>query len=565
MLKFLQIDNFAIIKNTQIDFENGLNVISGETGSGKSIIMKAIKFVLGARGDKSLIRDGENKTKVQATFFGCNEDVINILNEFDIEYDDTLIISRTMHLDGKNDIKINGNSVTLSMLSKLCEGMVDIYSQQEHFSLLDVKKHIGIIDAFDVTNTDNIKSELDTIYNKIIDIDKKLNECFADENAKYIETELLKHQIEEIEGNIFSSEEEQNLINKKNYFANYKKIYNAMHGASMVLSQGYNGYALSAAVKEAINSLMQVRGLDKQFEDIADRLESVLYEMQDIESVVEENLNLNSISEEEVDQIEERLEQIKMLKRKYGDTLEDIMLSLHKAKDRLNFIENNEQVVKELEKEKEMLLEKGKQKSEQLSTLRKNIAKAFEGDLTAVLADLGMKNCKFVVQFSTIQNQLGFTKHGFDNVEFLFSANKGQDVKPLAKIISGGELSRFMLAYKNVAHKQDKKDVLIFDEVDAGISGDVGQKIAFKLHNISLHAQVISISHLPQIISMADINFVVKKQVIDNCTQSVIALIENQELEHEIARVCGNGQITDVNIALAKELIQYSKNYKDKI
>lgn len=564
MLDLLRIENFAIIKKSEINFSNNLNVISGETGSGKSIIMKAIKFVLGARSDKTIIRDNANYTKVQASFFNYDKRIDSILKDLGIEPEDDLIISRVLFLDGKSDIRVNGNSITLSNLNKISQSLVDVYNQQDHFSLLDVKKHIQIIDAFKVSETSELKKELNTKIDIIKQIEDKLKSNCENIEDKERELDLLKFQIDEIENNIFNVDEFENLLQKKNLYLNSKKILDSLNNCYNVLKNGYSGFALDSAIKESQNFLHSIVDYDNELEDTYNRLANIKFELQDISEIISTKISRLDFSEKEIDEIEERLEIIKKLKRKYGETLEEINTNLNQFKERVLFLENNEEFIKKLTNEKEILLQETEEIAIKLSKIRKDISLKFEKMLINELKDLGMSNANFKVNFR--QNELDFmknlTREGIDDIEFIFSSNKGQEMKSLSKIISGGELSRFMLAYKNISNQQDQKDILIFDEIDAGISGSTGQMLATKLNSISKKSQVIAISHLPQIISIADANFVVSKKVEKDETQSILQQIEGTELENEVARLCGNGEISNTNLMLARELISYAKSIK---
>lgn len=565
MLKFLKIQNYAIIKQSEISFENGLNVLSGETGSGKSIVLKALKFVLGARGDKSAIRDNCDYAKVQATFFDYQNSELSItLDSFGIENAEQLIISRTLYKDGKNDIRVNGTSVTLGMLSKITNNLVDIYNQEEHFSLLDVKKHLQIIDAFKYDDVSNMKNSIFQILEELSEINNKLRDNCASEEDKAREVDFLLYQIKEIEDNMYTEDEYSELLEKKKLFTNIKKISEQLEKTYNIFNQGFNGYPLYSAVKDIQICLNNLYSIDGEYEKINERLDNVKFELQDIEEIISSKLNELDISDSEIDKIEERLESIKTLKKKYGDNLNDTIVKLQEFKDRLNFIENNDKVVKELNVKKEELIKNGKNICQNLSLIRKSISSKFEENIISELVDLGMKNAKFEVNFKEYisNNEVPFNKDGCDIVEFMFSANHGQELKPLNKIISGGELGRFMLAYKNVTHLLDKKDLLVFDEIDAGISGAIGQKLAVKLHNISKECQIISISHLPQIISIAQTNFLVEKHIVEDQTQSFIKQISGNDLLTEIARVCGNGEISETNLKLANELIEKANEYK---
>lgn len=563
MLRFLNIQNFAIIKQSELNFCNQLNVLSGETGSGKSIIMKAIKFVLGSRSDKTVIRDGAPYAKVEATFFDVDNNSLEFLRKLDIDFDDEIIISRKIYIDGKNEIKINGCSVSLGMLNSITQSMVDIYNQQDHFSLLNIKKHLQILDEFCAGQSNAIKNNLKLLIEEVKEIDEKLKTNFVDEDQKNKELDLLHFQIQEIEQNIFSEKEYEDLQNKKKYLNNFKKILENLNFAYSILESGYKNNSLSSALRDIQCNISIIEQYDESFKDISERLNNAKYEIEDIKDFVSNKITGLDVSDEKIDEIEDRLQKIKNLQRKYGQNLPDITKSLDEYKQRLYYLENNQKILEDLSNSKENLLSKILIEYEKLSKIRHQTAKTFEESIMVELTDLGMKDCSFKVNF--IKNeQILYSINGNEEVEFVFSANKGQEMKSLSKIISGGELSRFMLAYKNVSNQSDKKDLIIFDEVDAGISGMIGQKIAYKMNKISNFCQVIAVSHLPQIISMADKNLHVYKDVIDDQTMSFVDELQGEKLVKEIARVCGNGEISQNSLGLAKDLLDSSKSYKDK-
>lgn len=560
LLKILKITNFAIIKYSEFELYNGLSVFSGETGAGKSIILKAIKFVLGARADKTNIRSGEDFAKVQAVFFNVGHQTLSVLSEYNIEYDDCLIINRIMYQDGRNSIQINGENVTLTMLVKVCQSMVDIYNQEDHFSLLDKTKQLSVIDCFAGDKLKNLKKSLNE---KLEDYNSICNRLLADdknEEEKQRELDFLKFQIDEIQSNIFTEDEESQLESKKKIFNNAKKISDSLNECEKIFNFCYNGNGVDSALKDIQTELHYLTQFDENFELLNKRIGDVKIELDDILETISSKIDNVEITDNDIDLIENRLEKIKEIQKKYGKTRDIIDKVLQEKQQRVLFLENGEEEINKLNKQKTELELSLNSICNEITNERKHIAKNFESKIIKVLSDLGMNNTKFVVNFS--KTSTFCFDCGLDNVEFLFSANLGQDVKPLNKIISGGELSRFMLAYKVVLSEHDKVDLLIFDEIDAGVSGEAGVMIAEKLCDISKFSQVLCISHLPQIVSYADYNYKIQKFVNDNQTISEIKLMTTKEKQDEIIRLIGLGCSSENSINLANEIIEQSKNYK---
>lgn len=573
MISRLYIKNFALIDEHEIYFNQGLNVISGETGSGKSMILNALKFVLGGRSDKSFIRNGEKSLRVEICFDHIQINTLEQLNDLGIEYEnEQIIIVRTLNTDGKSDIRINGCSATVSMLKQITLTLVDVYGQFDNHSLLSVKNHINIIDKFNQQEINKVKSELKNLINKLKEINDQLSLNFGSEEDKLREIDLLSYQINEIENADIHDIEENELTNVKSKILSIEKIANQFEQVIQIFNYGCNNSSISNAIKSCNQSLKNIEDLDIKYKEINDRLSSIKFELEDLSDEIN-NINNNLIYDQnELDKIEERLDLIKSIKRKYGDSDDKRLKYLNDIKTKLDFIINNDKLIAKLKEEKINQLKKIFESCKKLNNLRHVICDKLTNSINKELTELGFKGAKFDVSFinentifqdiENIENNLSL--NGLDNLEFLFSANSGEPLKPLNKIISGGEMSRFMLAYKNVVAEKDNIDTLIFDEIDTGISGIIGQQVANKLANISSNHQILAISHLSQIVAMADHNYLVNKKVENNKTYSKINKLNEDELYLEICRVSGQIENSELSILHAKELRSNALKHKLK-
>ncbi|MGN1228007.1 MAG: DNA repair protein RecN [Christensenellales bacterium] len=564
MLKNLIINNFALIKNLEVEFGENLNVISGETGSGKSLIMKALKFVLGDRADKSYIRNGERLAKVQCVFDGVKESVVQKCVEFGIEINENepLIIVRTLNTEGRGDIRINGTLCTLSTLNQITSLIVDFYGQQEHFSLLESGKQFEVVDNFKSENIKNLKIELHDLICEKKEIESKLNQNYGNENEKKFKIELLEYEINELESNQFEDGYEDELRDKKLKFQSIEKIKNHYDTIKQILNFGYNNSTLSNAFKEISSNIKAVEKYDDSVSEVLELSDNIRFEVEELEGKITDlDYYLNG-ADLDIDKIEDELDKIKNIKRKYGQTKNERDLYYKKSKEELNFIVNNDETIKKYKNQLNAINEKIYSVCNALFDERENVIKEIESGIISNLRDLEMKNANFKIEHKLNEDLSFLTNNGLDVIEFLFTSNLGQPLKPLSKVISGGELSRFMLAYKNVIMMKDEIELLIFDEIDSGISGIVGQKVANKICDISRQSQVISISHLPQIVSMADENFKVYKENCDNETLTKIETLNDETVLKEIARLSGSKEFKDLDLKYASELRLYSQNYK---
>lgn len=563
MITKLLIKNIALIDSAEIDFSKGLNVLSGETGSGKSVILESINFVLGGRADKSMIRNGENECFVSIVFdVFNNQHIYNVFKEFDFDIEDQLIISRKFNIDGRSSIKINGKPATVGMIKNFVLGLVDVHGQSEHFYLLKTSNQLQLIDKFAGNELFEIKNILKIKYEEYKNVKKELDVLGGDEAQRQNKIDILSYQIQEIESADLKIGEEQELIKIKDKLLHHEKIVNA-------LSMCYDALSSEGGVLDVFANISKnasnIRGFGEEYTNLSDLIENVYSELDDLSRTaysLKDNVDDVDYS---LDSIEERLDLIKKLKRKYGSTTENVLEFLSNAileKEKLeNFNKFNQELLfKKEEKEKELL-----KLYNNVTQIRKKYAEIFSKNVLLELNELGMPSAEFRVDFKPIDEVKYNSANGIDEIEFLFSANKGEDVKPLAFVISGGEMSRFMLAIKVQTSKFNDISTFIFDEIDAGISGETAKIVAKKFTKISKNAQIIAISHLPQISAMADTNLLISKVEKDNKTSTLVSTLTEKDKVEEIIRLIGGERSSQSAQTLAKELIEYSNNYKKSL
>ncbi len=563
MLLKLVIKNVALIDSAEILFTDGLNVLSGETGSGKSVIIESLNFVLGAKADKTLIRSGENECLVKAEFDVSNNDKIKeIFQELDIDEDDTLIVSRKFNLDGKSSIKINGSTVTVSMLKKFTAQLVDVHGQSEHFNLLKTSNQLDLIDKFganEILDKKNILSKLFFEYKSLL---KELDALGGDESQRQIRLDILNYQINEIESADIKENEEAELLTIKQKLSHQEKIINALSSIkNSINSEG----GISDILGNTAKIMSSTTTFSNEYLELYERIESVYSEIDDISETASNLLDDFDVSEFNADEIESRLEKIKTLKNKYGADYFQIQDFLINAKNERERLENFNDTANKLLSKKLTLQENLYQEYNNLSALRRKYSNEFSSNVLSELKELGMKNSSFEVSFNDIvsKDECEYNSaNGFDKIEFTFSANKGEPLKPLSMIISGGEMSRFMLSIKSQTAKYNDISTFIFDEIDAGISGGVAKIVAQKFANISNNVQIIAITHLPQISAMADNNLLIEKVEKENKTLTSVKTLSESEKINEIVRLVGGSLDSETAINHAKELIQEANNYK---
>lgn len=566
MLTSISIKNIALIKKLELDFSEGLNILSGETGAGKSIIIDSLNFVLGERADKTLIRHGESVAEVEASFyFGENQKIRDLLDEYGIEReDDVVILRRTMNVSGRNDVRVNGRNATNSMLKAISSLLCDIHGQHEHQSLLKSSTHIDILDNFGENELANKKVEFSKLMSEYKDICKKLSEIGnAQERAR--ELDMLEYAIKEIDGaELYEGIEEEITANRVKY-QNAGRLIESVKFAESILSSG-EGHTAQDTVYRAYNTLLGALKFDQELSEFTSRLDSVKIEIDDIASSLSSLLNGYEFNPEIADETERKYDLIKSLKRKYGSTVQEILDYLESAKQRKQLLEDLSENGDKLEEQKVIFEDKIYKIAKELSDIRKKVALKLEKAISFELSELGMGGTLFKIDFAELperdRHMEYVTSIGFDTVEFLISPNKGEPLRPLSKIISGGEMSRFMLALKVIIASIDGIGTLVFDEIDTGISGKIAFEVAKKLYKISKSAQVIAITHLPQLAAIADVNYLIEKKTESDSTNTYVTVLSEQNKINEISRLAGGVDKSEFGTNHAKDLIDSFSDFK---
>lgn len=566
MLNKLVIKNVALIESAEIDFINGFNVLSGETGSGKSVILESINFVLGAKADKSLIRNGENECLVSAEFdIRENQNLYNILDELGFDKEDLLIITRKFDMSGKNSVKINGNTATVSMVKKLTSALIDVHGQSEHFYLLSAANQLKLIDKFADLRDNVCFCELQTIFGEYKNLLKDLASIGGDETARLIRLDVLDYQIKEIESANVKENEFEELSDLKAKLINREKIISALNSLkSGIEDEG----GVSDILSNLVRSVNTITGFGEEYSELSDRLNNAYSEIDDILSSVNNSLDDLGYSEFSLEEVDERLNLIKTLFKKYGGDYKSLLEFYDNAVLEKEKLENYNETAEKLQAKIDNAERKIYSLYIKVSEIRKLAAKSFAENVITELKELGMPKADFVVEFSPTPSfeECKFeSANGFDDIKFMFSANLGEPVKPLSEVISGGEMSRFMLAVKAQTAKYNDISTFIFDEIDAGISGAIAWTVAEKLIKISLSAQVVAVSHLPQIVAFADNNILITKtESKDKTVTSAMTLDENGKIS-EISRLAGGKIGEETSIEHAKSIISKANEFKYNI
>jgi DNA repair protein RecN (Recombination protein N) len=570
MLHTLKITNVALIEQLTIQFKPNLNVLSGETGAGKSIIIDSLNFLLGARADKTLIRSGQNEAKVVGVFHldNFNEGVAAFFEKTGIVKEDVLIISRQMNINGKSITQVNGEFVTATMLRALTSYLIDIHGQNEHQFLLNAKNQLSLIDEFMLEEISKAKQNYLVSYGQLKAVNEQIDSFGGSEEERLKQIDLLNFEINEIMAVELSEEEEERLSLELKRMQNIEKIATQLNNALQLL-EGARENGLVSSLAQVIHYLNSVSQYDSAIEECANRLESVKLELADVILEVSAQSSNVEFDEKEYEKLDDKLEQIKKLKRKYGGSIASVHAYLEETEKKLNELQNSKERLDELSIKKQQILKDLLEKGTLLHNLRKQSAKQLTDAVLKELIDLGMPNANLNISFLELPNKYELeeklTKNGLDEVEFLFSANLGEPLKPLSKIISGGEMSRFMLAIKTIAAKSDEIDTMIFDEIDTGVSGKMAQAVSKKLAKISRAHQVIVVSHLPQISAMADTHYYIEKVIEQNKTLTKIRQLQEDEMLEEIARMLSSENVTEASKQNAFELKQEGNYFKKQL
>lgn len=548
MLEQLTIKNVAVIERLDVTFKNGLTVLTGETGAGKSIIIDSINMILGGRANKDIIRNGSQKAEVQAVF-GMDKNVRTLLNDNDIDVDDdSVIVSRRITREGKSTARVNGTVVTLNMLRVIADMLINIHGQHDNQALLNPSKHILFLDYYAHLSTEIEEYRL--LYNRLRDIEKNLNYYKKDEQEKLQRMEFLSYQINEIEAANLISGEEEDLTEQKSLLENAEQISICSQKAYAYLYEYPDGQSAYDMISTAIDAVSSISELNTELSEMYESLNSAMYAVADAAKEIRDFGNGIEFDEQSLNETEERLDLIRRLKRKYGGSIQDILDFEKKAQSELDDIVMSDEKVRNLEEEYKIIYEKVKRAGHQLTQKRLKSAKALEIEIQKSLHELNMEKAVFSVTVSPQK----MTSDGFDDVEFMIATNPGEDLKPLVKIASGGELSRVMLAIKSILAKSDDVGTLIFDEIDTGVSGSAAQKIADKLCTIAETKQVICITHLPQLASAADNHFVIVKNVDEDIARTSLKELDTNGRVKELARIVGSGEAAE---AYAREMLKY--------
>lgn len=548
MLSLLHIENIAVIEQADISFDRGFNVLTGETGAGKSIVIDAISAILGERAYRDMIRTGTAKASVRAVFTDVPE--YPWFSENGVEYDPETVIQREVYLDGKNVCRVNGSLVSVSILRKLGIQLINIHGQHDSASLFDEENHLNFLDAF--ADNESLRSDYAEKYQAVASLRREIADLTMDESEKLRRMETLKYQISEIEKANLQPGEDETLEQRRKILQNAEKLSSGMEEAVECLYGGDDTDGAAGLLAQAEHALARLGRFSDSYQALHDRVADLMYQVQDAAEEVRDARDDLSYSADELEQIESRLDVIHKLRRKYGVTCEDILAYLEKAKQELDEIEFADDHLERL---------KGKLKKAEkaawdaallLRENRKDCAKRLSERILTELTQLDMPRVQFSCQFQ----ELELTANGADAVAFYMSANAGEALKPMSKVASGGELARIMLAMKNVLAEKDQVNTLIFDEVDTGVSGRAAQKVAEKLRSVAAHKQVLCVTHLPQLAALADTHLLIAKSERQGRTFTTVTPLDLEGRKRELARIMGGAQITETTLKSAEEMLR---------
>ncbi len=555
MLKTLYIENIAVIEKTSINFNSGLNVLTGETGAGKSIIIDAINAIMGQRTSKDIIRTGASNAFVSAEFTDINDAALEKLDELGFKCDDeTLILQRTLNLSGKSSCKVNGRPATVSMLREISYNLINIHGQHESYELFSPESHINYIDNFGCCK--QLLNEYKTEYNQYKILNKKLHEANADESERLKEIDLLSYQSNELfEADVQIGEEER-LESERKALMSFEKIFSLLNHAKMMLDGDGSTDGGIEAVDSAAAAVQKAASYNEEYENISNVLSDTYYNLKDCAENISDAIDFLESDPQRLAEIEERLDLLNRLSRKYNCSCDDLPSLAETYQARLDELMNYDRNRDELIKAYESAKEKAFAAAQKLSNLRKQTAQDFALRVKSEMSFLNMPNVELVPSFETVD----FTSKGIDKVELLISANPGEIPRPVSKIASGGELSRMMLAIKTVLANSDSVDTLIFDEVDTGISGSAAEKVGLKLKAVSKCSQVLCVTHQAQIAALADYHFLICKQFEQGRTFTNINELDHSGRVNELARIIGGVNVSEAALLHAESMLSEYNN-----
>lgn len=551
MLLELNIENFAIIENMKIEFEPGLNVLTGETGSGKSIIIDSLGLVLGQRANKDIIKKGKDRAFIEAVFSSYDEETKDLLLEYGIESGDLVVVSKEIREKGPTITRVNNRTVTSQILSKISSHLIDIFAQHESISLMDNKNQLKLIDDFSGKDQGELLGNLKDLVHEINSLKNEYHEKSTMEQNKDREIDLLEYQIKEIEDAGLSDYDDEELYDDFNVLNNMTDTLIKLSEAKSLINEGYETSSLEDILDKVIANVVEVTRYNKDLKEVEENLEDIRFRISDIAKDLDRYVRSSEVDEERLQFLRERIDLVNNLKLKYGNNVKAINSFYEEISERLRFLQNFEDNLNKLlkkieEKEAEALV-----LAEKISQKRKKTSEILEKKVEEEINKLNIKDAKFKIEIK--EKELSFD--GIDKIEFLIAPNLGQDLMPMAKVASGGEMSRIMLGFKSIIAEKDNIPTLVFDEIDTGISGKTAQIVGNKIKEVSKDRQVIVISHLPQIVALADTHFAIKKDVVNNSTISTIDKLNYDERVNEVARLIGGMNVSEIAIETAKEMI----------
>lgn len=553
MLLELSIKDFAIIEKLDASFRQGMTVLTGETGAGKSIIIDAVGLLAGGRGSVDFVRTGADKAVLQGVFDIAEiANTKTVLEELGIEPTNDLVITRELLKTGRSVCRVNGTIVNLNSLKKIGQTLIDIHGQNEHQELMDSDKHLRLLEQFDYAAVADTKQRYQAAFKAYTKLNRRLNQSLKNEHEWNQRVDMLQFQVDEIKAANLIEGEDEELEKRRDQLVNFQSISDALAASFQVL-ESEEGVSATDQIGNVMQEMQGIADYDEEYEQIADEVQNAYYSLEDVTNRVRSAIDSMEWNPAELDEVEQRLETIRQLKKKYGNSITEILKYLSRIENELAEMTGAGQNLDDLAVEVEKRLQETKQLGTQLTNLRQKMALKLEQAVRDQLAGLYMEKTQFKVQFNSKKVP---ELDGLDDVEFLIQPNPGEDLKPLAKIASGGELSRIMLALKTIFARNEGVTSIIFDEVDTGVSGRVAQAIADKIHEISNHSQVLCISHLPQVAARADYQLHVAKKVVKGRTMTNLTALDDEGRVNEIAKMLAGVDLTELSLEHARELLQ---------
>lgn len=559
MLLELKIKDFAIIEEVYLQFYDGMTVLTGETGAGKSIIIDAVGLLAGGRGSTEFVRHGAKKCVLEGQFNVINpKRILPILDEFGITLEENiLIIQREIFASGRTVCRVNGSIVTISNLKEIGSALIDIHGQHEHQELMHSEHHIHLLDNFAPDKLLPLTQEFQEKRETYLDLKKRIDQWVENEKEYAQRLDMLEFQVKEIEDVQLTPGEDEELQEESKKLSNFHNVSNALQVAYDALQESEGSALETSGI--AMEELEQISDINQNYKELSNTVSSLFYQLQEVSSEVLNELDQLEFDEGRLFEIEERLNAISQLKRKYGDSVEEILSYYNEASEELYELKHSDRNIDQLRAELDKVKPELEKIGHELTAERQKQATVLEKAIIEQLGELFMENAKFFVEFkkeSTIEHMNGY---GFDEVEFYISTNPGEPLKPLQKVASGGELSRMMLAIKTIFSNSQGITSIIFDEVDTGVSGRVANAIANKIHSVAKNSQVLCISHLPQVAAIADEHLYIYKTVVDNRTKTHVELLNDEERTSEVARMLSGSETTEASLKAAKELLEKSQ------